>query len=198
MYSWRVSAGFDPVTGKRVVVNGKTYPTLKAAQTALNQAKVLRDENKLQGPTQETLASYAAEWLPRRQSTGKRPLAQTTALNYQRYIDQDIASARLGKMKLSDIKRSDVQGFLDGLTKAGRGATTVNRILATVRAILTGAVRDEKVSVNVARGVEGSDHREEREGGLGAGPDRGVPPGRERAPPRPGIRGRTAHGAAAW
>lgn len=154
-YSWRVSAGFDPVTGKRVVVNGKTYPTLKAAQTALNQAKVLRDENRLQGPTKETLASYAAEWLPRRQTTGKRPLAQTTALNYQRYIDQDIAPSRLGKMRLSDIKRSDVQGFLDGLAKAGRGATTVNRILATVQAILTGAVKDEKVSVNVARGVEG-------------------------------------------
>lgn len=154
-YSWRLSRGFDPVTGKRVQVNGGSFPTLKAAQVALNKAKVKKDEGTLHKPATQTLASYAAEWLPRRQTMGKRPLAATTALNYRRYLEQDIAPSRLGKMKLSDIRRSDVQAFVKGLTDSGRGATTVNRQLAVVMAVLTSAVRDELIPVNVARGVEG-------------------------------------------
>ena len=58
-------------------------------------------------------------------------------------------------MRLTDIRRSDVQAFIDGLTKAGRGAVTVIRVLATVQSILTGAMKDELVPVNVARGIEG-------------------------------------------
>jgi integrase len=154
-YSWRLSRGFDPATGKRVQVNGGSFTTLKAAQVALNKAKVKKDEGTLAKPTSQTLANYAAEWLPRRQTMGKKPLAATTAAGYKRYIEQDIAPSYMGKKKLSDLKRSDVQAFLDALVKAGRGATTVNRILATVQAILTSAVRDELVQVNVARGVEG-------------------------------------------
>lgn len=154
-FSWRLSRGFDPVTGKRVQVNGGTFTTLKAAQVALNKAKVKKDEGTLHKPVALTLASYAGEWLPKRQTMGKRPLAPTTALNYKRYIEQDIAPSRLGRMKLSDIRRSDVQAFRDGLVKSGRGATTVNRLLAVVMSILTTAVRDELVPVNVARGVEG-------------------------------------------
>ena len=34
-FSWRLSRGFDPVTGKRVQVNGGSFATLKAAQVAL-------------------------------------------------------------------------------------------------------------------------------------------------------------------
>lgn len=154
-FSWRLSRGFDGVTGKRVQVNGGSFTTLKAAQTALNKARVSKDAGTLAKPTTTTLSSYAAGWLTRRQTMGKRPLAPTTAAGYKRYIQQDISPSRLGRMKLTDIRRSDVQAFLDGLTKAGRGAVTVNRILATVQSILTSAVKDEIVPVNVARGVEG-------------------------------------------
>ena len=63
-----------------------------------------RDQHKLQKPTAHSLASYATEWLPRRQSTGKKPLAPTTAHNYSRYIAQDIAPSKLGKTKLSEIR----------------------------------------------------------------------------------------------
>ena len=154
-FSWRLSRGFDPATGKRIQINGGSFPTLKAAQVALNRARVQKDQGMLAKPAQVTLASYAAEWLPRRQTMGKHPLAPTTALNYKRYIDQDIAPARVGKVRLTEVGRADVQSCRDGLVKAGRGAVTVNRVLAVVMSILTSAVKDELVPVNVARGVEG-------------------------------------------
>lgn len=153
-WGWQLFAGFDPVTGKKIRIN-KSFATLKEAQAALNAAKVAKDQHKLQKPTTHTLATYAEEWLPRRQTTGKRPLAPTTAAGYRRYIEADISKSALGKKKLSEIRRSDVVAFLDTLTKAGRGPVTVNRILATVQAILTAAVKDEIIVSNVARGIEG-------------------------------------------
>lgn len=153
-FSWRLSRGFDQVTGKRVVVNGGTFPTLKAAQTALNSARVKKDQGALHKPTQQTLAEYAPQWLERRQTTGQRPLAPTTANHYRRYIELDIAPSFMGKKKLTDIRRVDVVAFVDALTKSGRGATTVARILATVQSILTGAVKDELIPFNVARGID--------------------------------------------
>lgn len=154
-YSWRLSRGFDPVTGKRIVINGKSYKTLKEAQQALNAARAKKDTGQLHKPTQETLATYWPVWLDRRQTLGKRPLAPTTVKMYRRYLELDIAPSLLGKKKLTDLRRADVQLFVDSLTKAGRGATTVVRILATLQSVLTGAVRDELIPVNVARGVEG-------------------------------------------
>lgn len=153
-FSWRLSRGFDPATGKRVQVNGGSFPTLKAAQTALNAAKVKRDQGLLAKPTQQTLATYGPVWLERRKSTGQRPLAPTTAAGYARYLRLDIAPTALGKRKLTDLRRSDVQVFVDQLAKQGRGPTTIRRILSTVQAILTGAVKDEIIPINVARGIE--------------------------------------------
>ena len=154
-FSWRLSRGFDPVSGKRVQVNGGSYGTLKEAQTALNAARVQKDQGTLAKPTQETIATYGPVWLERRRTTGQRPLAATTVRNYKRYIEDDIIPSRLGTMKLSDIRRSHIQAFVDGLAKDGRGATTVTRIIATLQSILTGAVKDELIPVNVARGVDG-------------------------------------------
>lgn len=154
-WTYRVTDGTDPATSRRRVINGKSYTTARAARAALRKDLVAKDENRLEKPTTETVASYAAVWLPRRQTTGKRPLKATTAANYARYIDQDIAPSALGRMRLSDVRRADVQKFVEGLTASGRGATTVNRILAVVQGIFTGAVKDDLIPVNVARGIDG-------------------------------------------
>jgi site-specific recombinase XerD len=84
------------------------------------------------------LAEYATQWLERRQTTGKG-LKATTASNYARYIRADIAPSKLGEMKLTDIRRAHVNRFAADLTKAGRGATTVRRILARLGTIFASA-----------------------------------------------------------
>lgn len=152
-YAWRLSRGFDPATGKRVQVNG-SYPTLKEATTALNQARVKKDQGQLVAPTSFTVATYAEVWLERRQTTGDRPMKTTTAAMYRRYLVGDIAPSALGKTKLSAVRRSDVTAFVDRLRKAGRGPTTIRRILAVVQGILSGAVREELIPINVAHRVD--------------------------------------------
>jgi integrase len=81
-------------------------------------------------------------------------LKATTAANYRRYIEQDIAPSRLGRMKLSDIRRHHVNQFAADLTEAGRGATTVRRILTRLSTILATAVRDELIGSNPAVGAD--------------------------------------------
>ncbi|MFT3831895.1 MAG: site-specific integrase [Micropruina sp.] len=133
----------------------RTLPTLDAARAVVEQvrAEVAR-AGEFAAPAALTFTAYADKWLPRRQTTGKRPLSATTAAEYRRYLTRDIGPSALGRMKLADIRRSDVVRFLDGLTGDGRGAPTVTRILTVVQSVLSGAVRDELCPVNVARGVE--------------------------------------------
>lgn len=59
----------------------------------------------------------------------------------KRYITDDIARSDMGEMKLTDIRRCHVSQFTDDLTKAGRGAVTVRRILTLLGTIFASALR---------------------------------------------------------
>lgn len=156
-WSFRLSAGFDPVTKKRRQVNGGTYETKREAQQARNAAAVKVDQGKLAMPSRETFAEYLPKWLDRRSRVGARggkPLAPTTLENYTRYAEQDIIPSRLGAMKLRDIRRGHVQSFVDELVAEDRGAVTVRRIVAVIQGALSSAVRDELIDETPARLLE--------------------------------------------
>lgn len=156
-WSFRLSAGFDPVTRKRRQVNGGTYATKREAQAARAAAAVRLDQGKLATPSKETLAEYLDRWLDRRSrigAKGGRPLAPATLENYRRYTAQDIVPSRLGATKLRDLRRSHVQAFVDELSAAGRGPVTVRRIVAVVQGFLTAAVRDELIDETPAHHLE--------------------------------------------
>lgn len=153
-WSFRLSAGFDPSTGRRRQVNGGTFDTKREAQQARNAAAVKLDQGKYVTPTRETLAEYLQRWLVRRSRVGPKggkPLAASTLENYRRYADQDIIPSRLATLKLRDVRRSHVQAFVDDLVEAGRGAVTVRRIVAVLQGCLSSAVRDELISETPAR-----------------------------------------------
>jgi site-specific recombinase XerC len=65
-----------------------------------------------------------------------------------------MAPSRLGQMKLSDIRRHHINQFAADLTKAGRGAVTVRRILTRLSTILATAVKDELIPSNPAVGAD--------------------------------------------
>lgn len=56
----------------------------------------------------------------------------------------------LGGLKLTDIRRAKVNLWVADLTKAGRGAVTVRRALATLQMIFIQAARDEIISTSPA------------------------------------------------
>ncbi|MCO7238413.1 tyrosine recombinase XerC [Aeromicrobium sp. CnD17-E] len=156
-WSFRLSAGFDPVTKKRRQVNGGTYGTKREAQQARNAAAVKIDQGRYLAPTRETLAEYLEKWLERRSKIGPKggkPLAPATLDNYRRYAAHDIGPSFLGRMRIRDIRRGHVQSFIDELVAADRGPTTVRRIVAVIQGAMTSAVRDELIEETPARLLE--------------------------------------------
>lgn len=158
-WSYFLSAGTDPRTGKRRQFRSSSWPdgrpfaSKAEAQSALAALKTSLDGGTYVKPTAVTLAAYALTWLPRRQSAGAG-LRPTTAAGYARYIAADIAPAALGGMRLTDIRRGHVSAYVAELTAAGRGAVTVRRVLALLQTILTTAVRDELIPGNPAAGAD--------------------------------------------
>jgi integrase len=152
-WGYYLSHGSDPRTGKRRQFRKAGYASKRQAQSALAELRASLDRGTYVEPSKITLAEYARKWLRRRQTTGKG-LAPTTAANYERYINNDIVPSKLGEMKLTDIRRLHVNQFAGDLTQAGRGATTVRRILTRLGTILATAQKDELITSNPAIGVD--------------------------------------------
>lgn len=156
-WSFRLSAGFDPVTKRRRQINGGTYPTKREAQQERNKLAVKLDQGKVPTARRETMADYLPRWLERAGATGtsrrRKPLAATTLENYWRYAEQDVMPTALAGMQLRDVRRRHVQAFVDDLAKE-RGAVTVRRIVAVVQGALSSAVRDELIEDNPARDLD--------------------------------------------
>ena len=73
---------------------------------------------------------------------------------YEYYIRDDIAPSALGRMKLTDIRRYHVSGFVADQTKAGRGTVTVRGLVTLLGTVFASAVKDELISTNPARDVD--------------------------------------------
>ncbi|VXB26123.1 Integrase [Nocardioides sp. AX2bis] len=156
-WSFRLSAGKDPVTKKRRQVNGGTYPTKREAQQERNKAALKIDQGKVLSVSRETLADYLPRWLERRSKVGLKgaaPLRPSTLENYRRYVTQDIAPSTLGSMQVREVRRRHVQAFVDALVDEGRGAVTVRRIVAVLQGAFQAAVRDELIDETPARDLE--------------------------------------------
>lgn len=156
-WSFRLSAGFDPMTKKRRQVNGQSYDTKREAQSARAKALLNLEQGRVVEPSKERLNEYLPRWLDRRAKTGPRggkPFSESTMDNYRRYSEKDICPSPLGSMRLRDIRRTHVQTFVDQLVDAGRGAVTVRRIVATLQSAFTTAVKDELIDVSPARLLE--------------------------------------------
>lgn len=152
-WSFRISAGFDPVTKKRRQVNGRSYRTKREAQTERNKAAVKIDRGDFVQPSRETFAQYLPAWLERRRVTDTG-LEASTYSNYKRYVDRDIAPSGLGAMKLGDIRRHHINSFIQQLTYAGRGAVTVRRIVAVIQGALKAAAQADLIETNPATLLE--------------------------------------------
>jgi len=152
-WAYYLSHGSDPKTKQRRQYRKAGFKTKAAAASAAAKLKTSLDTGTYTEPSKKTLAEYAPEILVRRQVTGSG-LKPTTMATYQRYVSQDIVPSRLGEMRMTDIRRSHLNVWVTELTKAGRGAVTVRRALATLRMIFSTAVRDEIIPANPALMVD--------------------------------------------
>lgn len=110
---------------------------------------------KLEGqrfvPSRMTLASYWPDWV-RQRSTGKRALKPSTLAVYELY-GREIIAADIAQMPLTDIRRSDVQRWIDELA-AKRGAQAVTKIATILKSVFSDLERREIVNGNPARLID--------------------------------------------
>lgn len=97
-----------------------------------------------------TVADYLETWLERREVDGLRP---STMVMYRSYVKNDIIPA-LGRLKLAELHRTDVDQFIRGLRSGTRGATTVHRIHSALSSAMRTAVQLHLIDSNPARDVQ--------------------------------------------
>jgi integrase len=152
-WSYFLSHGSDPRTGKRRQHRKAGFATKRAAQVALAELRTALDRGTYVPPSTMLLADYARQWLARRQVTGSG-LKPTTAAGYRRYVEADIVPSRLGDMRVTDVRRAHVNAFVAELTAAGRGSVTVRRITTLLGTIFASAQKDELINANPVSGAD--------------------------------------------
>ncbi|MGY1551596.1 tyrosine-type recombinase/integrase [Microbacterium sp. A588] len=102
-------------------------------------------------PTRETLTTYLPTWLKRRETMG-RTLKPSTLAVYELYVGV-ILGHRVASIPLTELRRADVQGFVDDMAKS-RGAQSVAKMITVLKSALSAAERAETIIANPARLVE--------------------------------------------
>lgn len=144
---YRFKVDLPRVRGKRKEMQRRGFPSKRAAQEAL-QNVLDRHGAGVKVDDRETTGDRLSAWLAIKRSTVK----PTTWHNYAEHVNKDLIPA-LGPIKLEQLRHEHVQSFVADLASAGRGATTICRIIATLSSALGDAVRQRRLQYNVCEHV---------------------------------------------
>jgi integrase len=127
--------------------------------TDLSEAKNWRADSignirrgKLKAPTQRTLDEEATSWLERaaagtaltKGSRRYKPsMIRAVATDFRLYISPD-----LGNVKLSALRRADVQRRIDDLTAKGLSGSRVRGIVTSLKVVLRRPLQDDELAVD--------------------------------------------------
>jgi integrase len=142
--------GKDPKTGN-TLRHIKTWPNKKAAEA---YAKQIEKDHGLgvHTPTSQspTMAVAAAEWIEHAKAEGRE---ETTVEQYEQHARLHIVPV-LGTYKLSELSRPGIERFKDGLLKSGMSKPMVKKVVTSLKAIISEAMRVGRASHNPALGVK--------------------------------------------
>jgi integrase len=136
----------------------KTFPTFAAAKAWRQDAAAAIRRGTLAAPAPKTLAEAAAEWLSGARSgailtRSGDPYKPSAIRGYEEALRRRVLP-ELGKTKLSELSRVDLQRFVARLMGRSLGASTVRNTLIPVRAIYRQALTYGEVSVNPTTGLQ--------------------------------------------
>jgi integrase len=136
----------------------KTFPTHDAAKSWRTDAQRAARRGQLRTPTAITV-HQAAQALIDGMRDGSIPAR--SGLRYKPGTIRSYAEAlrlrilpALGDVRLSDVRRADVQDLADRLTAEGLAASTVQNQIDPLRVIFRRAVRRDLVAVDPTKGLE--------------------------------------------
>jgi integrase len=151
-----VSAGIDPLTGRRTRIFRTVRGTKRDAQRALTKLVGEVDQGTLVEPERITFADFIDRWLEHMHHR----LRPTTFDRYESYVRCHLVPA-LGRLQLSKIRPLHIQeleaqalkaGRMDG--KGGLSAQSVLHLHRVLHGALAQAVRWQLIATNPAAAVQ--------------------------------------------
>lgn len=130
-----------------------------AAKAWRDDASMRKRDGSLREPTKATLREEGAEWLASarageiRLKSGRR-YKPSTLRSYEHALRDYIGKSDIAYMKLTEIRRPDVQAFCDMLVASGLSGSTVRNILNPLQAIYRRALARDLVVSNPTTGIE--------------------------------------------
>jgi integrase len=146
---------FDRRTGRKV---SKTFPTQAAAKQWRAHAVGEVRNNKMQPASSRSLREAAEKWLDEIEAgaplaRGKRPYKPSVLRGYRadftRYVMPD-----LGGLRVSDVRRSDLQRLVDRLLGQGLSPSKVANVLMPLRSIFRHLIEHDEIVVNPTANVQ--------------------------------------------
>jgi len=136
----------------------KSFPTLAAAKAWRADALSALNRGQLRAPTRTTVAEAAAAWLAGAAdgtilNRNGRAYKPSSLRGYRRALDKRVLPT-LGHLRLSEVRRVDVQDLVDRLLADGHDPSTILNTLDPLRAIFRRAIQREQVAVNPCANLE--------------------------------------------
>ncbi len=136
----------------------KTFPTKAAAKTWRHDAMAALRKGELRPPSSKRLREVAEAWLEELEAGTVRnrsgdPYKPSAIRGYEKALRLRVLP-RFGDMKLSDLRRVDVQDFVDSMLAGGLHASTIDSTVNPLRAIYRRAVSRGEIAVNPTRELE--------------------------------------------
>lgn len=136
----------------------KTFPTLAAARAWRHEALVALDRGIMKAPTRITLREAAHAWLVGvRDGTIRNrsndPFKPSAVRGYEQALRLRVLP-ELGRLRLSEVRRNDVQDLVDRLVASGLDPSTVRNTLMPLRAVYRRAVARGEIMINPTTGIQ--------------------------------------------
>lgn len=142
--TWGFATDLPNVDGSRKTMRRGGFATKREATRALALVGE-RTHASVRNDDRETVGEYLAGWL----YAMRHELAAKTLHQYGLYVRNDLVPA-LGTIRLEALRHEHVVALVAELERAGRGATTVERIVAVLSSSLNHAVRTRRLTHNAA------------------------------------------------
>jgi integrase len=146
------------VAGPRRRKVQKTFRTLKEAVEWREAMKVDLRRGTVNAPRTSTVEEAARRWLAGARSGAIRNRSgeeyKPSVIRGYEQVLRDYLLPALGRRRLSDLRRADVQEFVDELIAEGMGASTVRNAIMPLRVICRRAMARGDIHVNPTMGLE--------------------------------------------
>jgi integrase len=135
----------------------KTFPTFTAAKIWRGDAQSALRRGELKTPTRTTVEAAAQKWLAGVKAgtvwtRSGLPYKPSAIRSYEAALRSRIIP-EFGGVRLTDVRRMDVQDFVDRLAGSGLDASTIRNTLVPMRVVYRHALERGEVAVNPTAGV---------------------------------------------